>query len=216
MSLIFHTASGSQYGWRVHLALEHKGVPHELRMLSFSAGDTRTPEFLALNPRHKVPVIVDDGFALYESAAIVEYLDERFPQHRALLPGDAAHRAVCRRLMVEIDTYLAAHHQRIARQLFFKPDPATWDTAALSEATAGYAEELRYLDHQLKGDFLVGAPSAADLTLYPFLATIARFERRKPDLGLGAAISPGLRAWMARIEAFPYFDRTYPPHWRDR
>ena len=57
----------------MQLALEHKALPYERKVLSFSAGDTRKPEFLALNPRHRVPVMVDGDFVLYESNAIVEY-----------------------------------------------------------------------------------------------------------------------------------------------
>ena len=48
--------SGSPYAWRVQLALEHKALAYERKVLSFSAGDTRKPEFLALNPRHRVPI----------------------------------------------------------------------------------------------------------------------------------------------------------------
>jgi len=64
MALTFYYASGSPYAWRVWLALEHKGVPYELKILSFDAGDLKMPEFRVLNPRQKVPVIVDDGFTL--------------------------------------------------------------------------------------------------------------------------------------------------------
>src|SRR5215216_2874463 len=80
MALTFYNASGSPYGWRVWLALEHKGLPYELKMLSFDKGDLKTPEFRALNPRGRVPVIVDDGFPLFESAAIVEYLEDKQPR----------------------------------------------------------------------------------------------------------------------------------------
>src|SRR5947209_18932793 len=77
MALAFYYASGSPYAWRVWLALEHKGIPYERKTLSFDAGDLKTPEFAALNPRRKVPVVVDGGFALYESGALVDCLQER-------------------------------------------------------------------------------------------------------------------------------------------
>ena len=69
MALTFYYGSGSPYAWRVWLALEHKAIAYELKAVSFSTGDLTKPEFLALNPRHKVPTIADGNFSLYESAA---------------------------------------------------------------------------------------------------------------------------------------------------
>ena len=74
MALTFYYGSGSPFAWRVWLALEHKQIAYELKVLSFDRGDTRTPEFLAINPRGRVPTIVHDGFKLWESLAILEYL----------------------------------------------------------------------------------------------------------------------------------------------
>ena len=79
MAITFYWGSGSPPSWRVALALEHKTLPYESRLLSFSGGEHKSKEFLAVNPRGKVPAIVDDGFALWESSAIVEYLDQRYP-----------------------------------------------------------------------------------------------------------------------------------------
>src|SRR5207247_10240 len=104
MSLVLYYGSGSPYAWRAQFALEHKALPYERKVLSFSAGDTRKPEFLALNPRHRVPVLVDGDFVLYESNAIVEYLDEAHPATGApLFPGDVRTRARVRRLIMHVD-----------------------------------------------------------------------------------------------------------------
>ena len=100
MAITFYYGSGSPYAWRVHLALEHKALPYDRKILSFAAGDTRKPEFVALNPRHRVPTITDGDFTLYESNAIVEYLDEAYPgRGQPLFPGDAKSRALIRRLV---------------------------------------------------------------------------------------------------------------------
>jgi len=48
MAITFYYGSGSPYAWRVHLALEHKALPYDRKILSFAAGDTRKPEFVAL------------------------------------------------------------------------------------------------------------------------------------------------------------------------
>src|SRR4029450_1484393 len=100
MALTFYYLSGSPYAWRVWLALEHKGIPYQLRSMSYDAGDFQKPEFAALNPRRRVPVIVeDDGFALYESAPIVEYLDEKSQAGARLFSSDPRERAVQRRMV---------------------------------------------------------------------------------------------------------------------
>src|SRR5512141_2259490 len=99
MALTFYHGHGSPYSWRVWLALECKKIPYNLKVLSFQAGDTRKPEFVAINPRHQVPTIVDDGFALWESTVILEYLDERFASGSKLYPGDVRERARIRRLV---------------------------------------------------------------------------------------------------------------------
>src|ERR1043165_4970003 len=72
--------AGSPYAWRVLLAAEIKRIPYESRLLEFSKGALRTPEFLALNPRGKVPVIRDGDFVLAESLAILAYLDRKQPE----------------------------------------------------------------------------------------------------------------------------------------
>ncbi len=70
------------------MALEHKGVPYELKMLTYDAGDLKRPQFLALNPRQRVPVLVEEGFSLYESAAIVEYVEDRWPSEPRIFASD--------------------------------------------------------------------------------------------------------------------------------
>src|SRR5438552_3607985 len=91
MALAFYYASGSPYAWRVWLALEHKGIPYERKTLSFDAGDLKTPEFAALNPRRKVPVIVDEGFTLYPYVALVLRMGKRKP---GLVTGDLSGPAI--------------------------------------------------------------------------------------------------------------------------
>jgi glutathione S-transferase len=213
MALQFYFGSGSPFVWRVHLALEHKRVAYELKQLSFSAGDHKKPEFSRLNPRHKVPAIVDEGFVLYESSAILEYLDERFPDAPSLFPGGLRERAIIRRMIREIDSVYVASHDRLTAQLFFTASEQ-WNVSEISAGVAGCKDELAFFEQEMRGDFLAGAISAADFTLYPFVATIVRFEKKKPDLGLSTAIGPKLNAWRKRIEALPYYDKTHPPHWR--
>ena len=214
MAITLYYGSGSPYAWRVHLALEHKALPYERKILSFAAGDTRKPEFVALNPRHRVPTITDGDFTLYESNAIVEYLDEAYPgRGQPLFPGDARNRAVIRRIIMEVDNYLDEPVDKIITQAFYTK-PEERDEVKLAEAKKEMMEEYKLFTQYMRGDFLAGALSAADYALYPMIAFMNRCETKCPDLGADAMLTRELAAWKARIESLPYFDGTIPPHWR--
>lgn len=181
-------------------------------MLSFSDREHKAPAYLAINPRGKVPAIDDDGYALYESHAIVEYLEEKWPV-RPLLPGGAAERGKIRRLCEEAKNYFDAGKARLQRQtMFARGAPADADEVA--RAKEEMAAELGRFEGELTGEFLAGPLSLADFTLYPMLAMVRRIGERYPDTGAGEIIRGGMAEWMKRVEALPYFDRTFPPHWR--
>jgi glutathione S-transferase len=215
MALDFYHGQGSPFGWRVWLALEHKKIPYNLKVLSFQAGDTRKPEFVAINPRHQVPTIVDDGFALWESTAILEYLDERFPSGPKLYPGDVRERARIRRIVREAEQYAYAQGiDKIVDELFWKGD-APPDPKVMEDSTKKLAEELETLSKELRGDYMsTEGMTAADITLYTIVAYMKRVTVRKPETGLTKLIPAKLETWAKRIEALPYFDKTFPPHWR--
>src|SRR5882757_2989309 len=140
MAITFYYGSGSPYAWKVWLALEHKGIPHEAKRLMFDPDETKTPEFLKVNPRGRVPAIVDDGFALYESNAIVEYLEDRYPE-KPILPKDAKTRALARRIAGEGDAYLGTIGGELAEAtLYVKPEER--DPKRIAEAKAKTKEEL--------------------------------------------------------------------------
>jgi len=214
MALTFYYGSGSPFAWRVWLALEFKRIPYEQKMLSFSAGDLRTPEYVAINPRRKIPAIVDDGFALYESQAIVEYLDERYPDGPPLFPGDVRRRALIRRMVQEADQYFAVAMGPLLDQILFGPKEK-WDEAAIAEARTRFGKEFARWENIILGDWLSGGdPCAADFTLYPHIALALRMEKKKPDVDIRGLIGPKVGAWMRRVEALPILEKTVPPHWK--
>jgi len=92
----------SSSAWRVRIALAHKALPHELVPVNLLRGEQQQPVFRALNAMTQVPVLEvdEDGrlFRLTQSSAIMEYLEERFPE-RPLLPADRAGRARAREMM---------------------------------------------------------------------------------------------------------------------
>jgi glutathione S-transferase len=214
MAITLYYGSGSPYAWRAQLALEHKALPYELKVLSFAAGDTRKPEFLALNPRHRVPVLVDDDFVLYESSAIVEYLDDAYPGRGApLFPGDARTRAIIRRMICEVDEDFDAALDPLTTQAFSKK-PEERDAKAIADSRKALVDELALVSQSMRGDYLAGPLSAADYALYTLLAFVWRSEIKLPDLDADSMLTPQLARWKKRIEALPYFDKTIPPHWR--
>ena len=212
MALTFYCGSGSPYAWKVWLALEHKGIPYEFRLLSFDAGDTKTPQFLALNPRGRVPTIVDDGYALWESSAIVEYLEERHPE-KSLLPGDAKMRAAARRIAAEADAYLAPIGNPLFELTLYRKGEA--DAGKIAEAQKNVLEELGRFESQVKGPYILGPISLADFALFPHVRLLQRIDDRQPGNGIGdSRLPPKLAAWKKQIEALPYYAKTMPPHWK--
>lgn len=212
MAITFYYASGSPPAWRVWLSLEHKKLPYEMKLLSFSDGDLKKPEFLAVNPRGKVPAIVDDGFTLYESVAIVEYLEERYPgAGLPLFPREPEARAIVRRMVQEVDGYFAPANSKLLRLVLFAKDP---DPQEIADARVALIPEIERFEAAIQGDFLAGPLSAADFTFYPMLALTRRIDMKKPQHGVGEHIGPKLSAWMKRIEGLPYFEKTIPPHWK--
>jgi glutathione S-transferase len=213
MAITFYYGSGSPFAWKVWLVLEHKGIAYEAKRLTFEPDQTKTPEFLKVNPRGRVPAIVDDGFSLYESNAIVEYLEERYPD-KPVLPKDAKQRALARRIMAEADSYLGPiGGELLELTLYAKPEDR--DPKKIAEAKAKVSEELKRWEANMSGDYLAGALSLADFTAYPWARLLVRAEERGAGFGFKREeLPPKFAAWLKRIEALPYYEKTVPPHWR--
>ena len=200
---MFYYASGSPYAWRVWLALERKGVPYHRKTLSFDAGDLKTAEFGALNPRRRVPVLVDDDFALAESAAIVEYIEDRWPLGPALFASDPRRRAIQRRMVREADQYLAPAGNRFV-------------TGEGSEDTLNdLRRELALWEDAATADYLTGELSAVDLRSIRSWRSCCG----SPPAGWISSrttssdrVSP---PGSIACRRFPSFSSTWPPHWRE-
>ncbi|MES2355880.1 MAG: glutathione S-transferase family protein [Pseudomonadota bacterium] len=215
MGIKFSCASGSPYAWRVWLALEHKALPYELEEMTFSTGDLQQPELVAMQAR-KVKIFDDDGFAMYESQVILEYLEDAYPNSgNRLFPADVRQRGLVRRYIRYADVYLAQALETMVDEILFKT-AAKWNSELIIEARTTFMKEFVYFEQQLQlnGDFLMGTPGAADFSLYPMIAVALRLELTEPDLAIRDGIGPRVRAWMKRMEALPYYEKTYPPHWR--
>jgi glutathione S-transferase len=159
-------------------------------------------------------VLIDGDFVLYESNAIVEYLDEAYPATGApLFPGDARTRALARRLISEVDDYFDKAVEPVI-DYAFSAKPEERDPKKLDAGREGVVAEYALFTKAMRGDFLVGPLSAADFAFYPLVAFMKRCEVKLPDLGSDAWLTPELRAWKSRMEALPYLAKTWPPHWK--
>ena len=207
----FYYGSGSPFSWRVQLVLEEKKLPYESVLLSFSKGEHKSAEHLARSPHGKVPALTDDGLTLYESSAIVEYLEERYPKP-SVMPADPAARALVRIEELECLLYLAETFRAVARQAFFTP-PEQRDAAALDAARADVRSQLERLEARAAGRrarYIVGdEPSRADFTWLPFVEIAGR-----AGADVDRARTPWLIDWRETMRARPSYERSYPPHWR--
>jgi glutathione S-transferase len=219
MTVDVYWGSGSPFAWSVMLAMEVKGVPYKGHLLSFSDGDLKKPEFLAMNPRGKVPVVRNGGFTLSESNAILAWLEKKQPEP-ALFGSTAEETGAIWRAVLEHAAYFQHHTHGISGAVFYKKMDEKREEVRASAKAVG--EELDRYEAALSGDsWLVGkAMTAADLVAYPhfelFFRLMAREDVKGENLGFdkGWDAYPALSAWRARIKAIPGYDNTYPPHWK--
>ncbi len=195
----------SSYSASIRIACALKRLTPELRLPP--DGSYRSPAYRAIVPLGTVPALVTDGFVLSESAAILEYLDERFPQP-SLLPGTARERARARFLVRFHDLHLEPH----VRALFAQVAPATRDGEVIAGRVAEIERRLALLEDLLGSDgpHAVGAdPSIADCA---FPATLAIIDEMLPVLGHTPTHGPRTRTWRATLGANPRIESVMAPY----
>lgn len=211
--------SGSTPAWRAMLGLHRKGLPYTGHLLSFSARETRSPAFLALNPRGKVPTLRHGEVVLAESLAILAYVDRLAPSPPLFGQTAADHGAIWRACL-DYENVAGPAISLLVRPLLFGAAP---EVGSLEVAVPGVVEELDRLAAAVLGrGAIVGDDlSAADLVWYCGLRYLERALTRPRAAAHGLGLWPlterwpALRAWAARVEAIPGFDQTFPPHWRE-
>ncbi len=185
---------------RAAALLHEKGIPFSQRSIDLQA---KPDWFLALSPRGKVPVLVADGTPIFESAVIVEYLDETHPPH--IVPRDPLERAR-QRAWVEVANDLLAGQYKIA----VAATPADRDAARTQTR-----EVLRRFENAIVGPFFAGdAVGLVDIAAGPGLV---RFEKLNAWLGLDIyAGVPKVAAWSKCISERPSFKDTLVPDFDER
>ncbi|MBV9859682.1 MAG: glutathione S-transferase family protein [Alphaproteobacteria bacterium] len=204
---ILYGPAGSTYVWSARLALAEKGVAHDLVEVGF--GQHREQAHLSRQPFAKVPAFEHDGFALYETQAIMRYVDEAFPA-AALQPVDLHEFARMNQIMGIVDAYawpsIAAGilFNRMLAPRFGLPVDEAAIAAALPRAQLCLAEFARLMGEQ---EFMAGDRiSLADLMVVPILFYFSKL----PEGAEPIAQYPSLVAWLRRMEERQSFQVTKP------
>jgi glutathione S-transferase len=219
MSIDLYWGSGSVYSWRVLLALEYKGLAYTSHLVQFSKQEHKSPQILALNFRGRVPVLKDGNYVVFESLAVLYYLDLKYPEPPIFgrTPEEAG---VIMRVICEYQSYTEEHLMKLVRALVAPQPTVRYEELAGSMHVV--ASEARSIEARLaRSDWVVGESfSAADIVIFPALQMLLRALSKPAARELSArflplaANYPALERWSKRVEALPGYDRTFPPHWR--
>lgn len=205
MTFLLHDYWRSTASYRVRIGLNLKGlsyeqVPHDLRL-----GEQATPEYAALNPQRLVPTLVADDTAFTQSPAILEWLDERWPEP-PLLPGDPDGRAIVRAMAAIICCDIhPINNLRVLKQLREEFKASEEQVSAwIARWIAGGFTALERLIARHGGRFAYGdSPTLADCALVPQLFSAERFA-------VDLAPYPRIVATGATAQALPAFARAHP------
>ena len=181
-------------GWKASATLEELALPYDLKPINITKGEQKAPEYVAINPNGRIPAIIDheaDGFAVFESGAIMMYLAEKTGR---LLPTDAKGRSeVIQWLMFQMGGLGPMQGQANVFHRYFDEK--------IPSVIARYQNETRrlygVLDKRLSdNEFLVGDFSIAD---------IANWSWTRIHNWAGVSIDefPNLSRWLKALEARP-------------
>jgi len=207
-----YNAARSSASFRVRIALHFKGVPFEYLPVKLAAGEQSGAAFRALNAAELVPVLVDGDRRLTQSLAIIEYLDERFPQP-PLLPDDPAARAYVRAAALSVACEIhPLNNLRVlnylVRELGLTPEQKTawyrhWVEQGLAQLEAWVGAERRC------GRYVLGDQvTLADVLLVPQIFNARRFDCRLDHV-------PTLVRICEACLQLPAFEQAQPQRQRD-
>jgi glutathione S-transferase len=202
MTINLYELQPSPHARKVRLLAAELDIPLNKVAVDPRIGETRTREYLDLNPNGRVPTLEEDGFALWESPAILKYLAAKRPD-RGLAGGDA-------KTAAHVDQWICwwvggpeAAMDAIAWEIIIKPkvlnQPGN-DPGILADAHARLNRFLPVLDKQLEGrDYVLGPLTVVDFLMGPRLDTAP--ATLKFDIGG----YDNINAWLKRLRAKPYW-----------
>jgi glutathione S-transferase len=219
MAIDLYWGSGSPYSWRVLLALEFKRLTYTGHLLQFSKQEHKSPQILALNFRGRVPILKDGDYVVFESLAVLYYLDLKYPDP-PIFGRTPEEGGVIMRVIGEYQAYAEEHVNKLVEAFFF-PEKRH-NPVELARSMHVVASEARSIEMRLaKSDWVVGESfSAADIVIFPGLQMLLRALGKPAAKALSSRFHPldvnypALARWIGRVEALPGYDRTFPPHWK--
>ena len=183
-------AAPSIYGRKVLAVLEEKELDYEIKKLSFADKDHLKADYLKINPNGEIPALVDEGFTVYESTAIVEYLNDEYPEP-PLMPEDSEGRAQVRMIDDYCDLHLYPEIVRCMFKKILKHEELTADDIK------ALAEKMKRIDDYLaKKTWLVGDFSIADCAIMPAISSLEAFGVLDECL-----TTPELQSYAGRMKA---------------
>ncbi|HUL18268.1 MAG TPA: glutathione S-transferase family protein [Steroidobacteraceae bacterium] len=196
-------AAPSVFVRATRLACEEKGVPYALTVAA-----PHSPPVLAISPFGKIPVMRHEDFELFESSAIIEYIDAVFPGPR-LFPEDARVAAVIRQwASAVVANIFPALGGYLYANAFPKGPGGRPDPEVINALLPGMRVAIGSVDRSVAGGYLAGnAFSVADMYLMPMLAYLKVF----PESAAALAQSPALARYYEQHAARPSFRATKPP-----
>jgi glutathione S-transferase len=193
---------------KVVMTAAEKATSIEVIAVDVLGGEHKRPAFLARHPFGVIPVLDDDGFVLFESRAIIRYLDARLPG-ASLVPASPQGRARMDQWLSVDQSYVAPPMQAlVAQRIVRKHQGEPVDPAAVHDAERRLGDALAAIDRALAGDrYLAGEVfSLADISLAPYIAALAmvdaahlRSELRQLDRWWDAVSSRA--SWQRAIAA---------------
>lgn len=204
MSLTFYYASMSSAAI-TELILEELGVPYDRVKLDIQKGDTKKPEYLAVNPNGKVPCIVHDGTVIWESAALTIYLGEAFGVERGLFPAPGPRRGEALKWIVWTNVTLGDAMGRWSRNTMDWVPAEQHNAKAAEAARADLDGCLKVLDQSLAGkSYLIGDYTLADAHLNSFCDWLRYLK-------LDLTPFRSVEAWSERCRARPAYKKVMAP-----
>jgi glutathione S-transferase len=182
----------------------HLALPVEFIYVTLDKGEHRTPQFRAMNPNAKVPVLVDGELVLWESNAIMCHLAEKAGSD--LWPGDARRTEVLRWLMWDATEFAPAagtfYFEHIIKPRFLRSEA---DPAEIARVTPDFERYAAVLEAQLQGrDYLVGPA----LTVADFAVAITLPYADRTGMPLDGF--PNIRRWHERLQQLPAWREPFP------